>query len=73
MAAARRARKVHSADLRVGSKVSFVLGGRRVRGTIVEDRGYIGLQGRRLFTVRIKRMWAEDVLLEIAADELRAA
>ncbi len=73
MATKRRTRRVGSADLRVGSKVSLVFGGRRIRGTIVEVRGKIGYQGRRLFTVRIKRMLSEDMLLEVAEDELRAA
>jgi hypothetical protein len=73
MATAQRTRKPRRVELRVGSKVSFVLGGRRVHGTIVEDRGNIGYQGRRIVTVRLKRMWTEDVLVEIPAEKLRAA
>ena len=49
-----------------------MFGGRRVRGTIIEDRGNIGYKGRRLFTVRLKR-WPEDIVLELPAEELKAA
>ena len=72
MATARRSKKPGKPTLGVGSRVSFVFGGRRVRGTIIEDRGNIGYKGRRLFTVRLKR-WPEDIVLELPAEELKAA
>jgi hypothetical protein len=72
MATARRSKKSDCPTLRVGSRVSFVFGGSRVRGTIIEDRGNIGYQGRRLFTVRLKR-WPEDIIVELPAEDLRAA
>lgn len=71
MAAPRQHKKTRSIPLRVGDRVSFVFGGRRVRGTIIEDRGNIGYQGRRLYAVRLKR-WPEDLIVEIGAEELRA-
>lgn len=40
-------------EFKVGDKVAFVFGGRRVRGRIVEDRGALGLEGRRLYRVRL--------------------
>lgn len=70
--ATRRPKKLPEPALKVGSKVSFVFGGSRVRGTIIEDRGNIGYQGRRMFTVRLKRTFAEDIVLEMPAEELRA-
>jgi len=72
MATARRSKKPGKPTPGVGSRVSFVFGGRRVRGTIIEDRGNIGYKGRRLFTVRLKR-WPEDIVLELPAEELKAA
>ena len=39
---------------KVGDRVRFVLGARRVTGTIVEDRGPIGRDGRQLVRVEVK-------------------
>jgi hypothetical protein len=38
----------------VGSKVRLRFGGRQVVGTVVEDRGPIGVGGRRLVRVRLE-------------------
>lgn len=59
--------------LRVGDRVSFRLGVRRVKGTIIEDRGPIGFKGRRLLAVRVRRRNSEDLVIEMPAEELRAA
>ena len=62
-----------SRQLRVGDQVHFNLGGHRVIGTIVEDRGLIGAGGRRLFVVRAQLEAAGESVFELPADELQAA
>jgi|GEM_PF-2483102 len=38
----------------VGDRVEFLFGVRRVHGEIVEDRGQIGVGGRRLYGIRFE-------------------
>ena len=37
----------------VGDKVTFRLGTQRLRGKVIEDRGAIGVSGRRLLRIRV--------------------
>jgi hypothetical protein len=67
------ARKTRARSLEVGDRVRFSFGGRRVLGTIVEDRGPLAAGGRRLFAVRAKLDLAEESVFELPADELQAA
>ena len=54
---------------RVGDKVTFKVGTRRLRGQVIEDRGTLGVAGRRLVRVRVGR--ADDASeFELPADEL---
>lgn len=39
---------------KVGDRVRFKIGARRVTGTIVEDRGPIGIDGRQLVRVEVE-------------------
>ena len=39
--------------VRVGEKVTFNVGTRRLRGEVIEDRGTLGVAGRRLVRVRV--------------------
>ncbi|MEO7732433.1 MAG: hypothetical protein ABIY55_15800 [Kofleriaceae bacterium] len=39
---------------KVGDRVRFQLGAHRVTGTIIEDRGLIGLDGRQLVRVEVE-------------------
>jgi len=68
-----RTRPATSARFRVGDCVTFRFGVGLVKGTIIEDRGEIGVEGVRLFTVRVRRTDSEDLITEVAADQLRAA
>jgi hypothetical protein len=43
------------AKFRVGERVQFGAGGRQVWGTVVEDRGPIGVNGRRLYRISVPR------------------
>ncbi len=44
-----------TAKFRVGERVQFGAGGRQVWGTVVEDRGPIGVNGRRLYRISVPR------------------
>jgi hypothetical protein len=44
-----------SAKFRVGDRVQFGTGGRQIWGTVVEDRGPIGVNGRRLYRISVPR------------------
>jgi hypothetical protein len=58
----------------VGSRVRFAIGGRRVVGTVVEDRGNIGIEGRKLLRVRVELTGgAEPLEFEIPAADVSAA
>jgi hypothetical protein len=56
----------------VGDTISFIFGTKRVRGVIVEDRGPIGMGGRRLFLVEVPRKYTDPMRLELPAEEMRA-
>ena len=59
---------------RVGSRVTFTFGGRKVTGIVIEDRGHIGVGGRRLLRVRIELTGvAEPIEVEMPESELKAA
>ena len=63
-------KKLHQKRLKVGDRVSFRLAGRKISGTIVEDRGRIGSGSRRLFAVRAKIGRLDVAVVEIPAEEL---
>lgn len=69
----RRARGARAGRLKVGDRVRFTFGSREIEGDIVEDRGPIGVGGRRLYTVRAEMDPTDELLLELPADELHAA
>jgi len=73
MKRARTATRARAAHLKVGDRVRFEFGGRKVVGTIIEDRGRIGAGGRRLFAVRFRADLGSEGLLELPADEIQAA
>lgn len=54
----------------VGDWVRIMLGARKVRALILEDRGNVGRGGRRLFTVEIPADPAEPMTFELAADDM---
>jgi hypothetical protein len=58
---------------RVGDRVEFVMGRRKVIGVITEDRGLIGAHGRRLFQVQVPMDPYEPALFELPADEIQTA
>ena len=59
--------------LAVGSRVSFVVGPSKMRGRVIEDRGLIGIKGRRLFRVQVIRKASpadQAPTFELPADHL---
>jgi hypothetical protein len=60
--------------LRVGARVSLRLGLQSVRGTIIEDRGRLGVGGRRLWRVRLELTdVAEPIEIEVPESDLNVA
>lgn len=55
---------------RVDDKVAFTFGTRRVKGFIVEDRGPLGVNGRRIYGVRLDMDPFDSVFLELPEDAL---
>jgi len=68
-----RASKKLARRFRVGDWVSFEYGLRRVTAQIVEDRGTLGVHGRRLYRVRPVPSRDESLDFEIPEEELDAA
>ena len=69
-----KSRRSSQKTLRVGSRVKLDFGGREVTGVVIEDRGRLGVGGRRLLRVRLD--WsevAEPIEGEFPESELRAA
>jgi hypothetical protein len=67
------------ARLSVGDEVTFQLGAHRQRARVVEDRGNLGVEGRRVFRLALIGSDPDDAvefelseeLLEIAAERVR--
>lgn len=60
---------------KVGERVRIRFGGRRIRAVIVEDRGPIGLGGRRLYAVRatLDKSIRLVRVFELPVDEIHTA
>jgi hypothetical protein len=57
-------------SFRVGDRVRVDFGRRKLTGVIVEDRGPIGIQGRRLFQVDLPMDPSEPMSVELPEDEM---
>ncbi len=56
---------------RVGDIVRFVFGVTKVEGTIIEDRGPIGVGGRRLYRIRFQfQLDEEPMYIELPAADI---
>jgi hypothetical protein len=55
---------------RVGDVVLLLYGPQKVAGEIVEDRGLLGVYGRRLYRVRINRGEDDEMTFEIPEEDL---
>lgn len=69
---ARRSLPRRTQGFRVGESVSFRMGLSDARGTIVEDRGPIGVSGRHLYSVEFHRAFDETPhLIELPESDIR--
>lgn len=60
-----------SSVFRVGDRVGVSLGRRTVPGIITEDRGPLGVRGRRLYQVRVSMDPFEPVITELLEDDIQ--
>lgn len=67
----RRKKSGSEQRFKVGDRVYFTVGMRRLRGIVVEDRGNIGAWGRRLYSIRTNLDRGEDSVIELPAEELK--
>lgn len=58
---------------KVGDWVSIINGPHRLLAVIVEDRGPLGVKGRRIYGLREFPLWAPIVESEVAEDYLEPA
>jgi len=66
--------KTSAKKFRKGDRVRFQLGTRWVQGSVTEDRGPIGVGGRRLYTVEFRTDGAAAPShVELPGDDLRPA
>src|SRR4051794_21613724 len=63
----------HAPRFRVGDWVSFPYGLRQVWAQVVEDRGSLGVNRRRLYRVRVDQDPGEPIESEVPEDELTPA
>jgi hypothetical protein len=59
-------------QFQVGDRVRFVFGLAETAGTIVEDRGPIGVGGRRLYGVRFAFSEGDPMYIELPESDLKA-
>lgn len=59
--------------VQVGSDVLLRFGLSTLRGTVVEDRGRLGVGGRRVWRVRVPMEYGGAMTLEVPEGELRLA
>jgi hypothetical protein len=58
---------------RVGDWVSFLYGPRRVQAQVIEDRGTLGIDGRRIYRVRLDLEDGESTSFELLEEDLESA
>jgi hypothetical protein len=63
---------MQQAQFRKGDRVRFRLGTRTVQGQVKEDRGPIGVKGRRLYLVEFHAEPQSPSQIELPADQLEA-
>ncbi len=57
-------------DFSIGDRVTFVFGTKRKQGVVVNDRGHIGANRRRILVVRVPNDPYDEELFEIPEDEI---
>jgi hypothetical protein len=72
MAKPKGAEKTRPALYKVGDRVTFVFGSGQASGEIVEDRGCLGVGGRRLYGIRFAFDSGDQRYIEVPEEELTA-
>jgi hypothetical protein len=62
--------RVSPARFKTGDLVSFLFGSGTVTGRVVEDRGNLGIGGRRLYGIRFEINPGQEVYTEMPEEEL---
>ena len=57
----------------VGDEVQFELPGRKVRGVVTEDRGLLGLDGQRVYQIRVQFSTGDPLIYELDENEIEPA
>jgi hypothetical protein len=57
-------------DMQVGDRVSFMFGVKRTTGTVIEDRGHIGVGGRQIVRLVIDIEQDPPMVGELPAEKL---
>lgn len=61
-----------SSRMRVGTLVAYDIAGRQIKAVVIEDRGFTGVGGRQLVTIRTPgREYEPEKVFEMPAEELR--
>lgn len=67
-------RRAHATEFHVGDRVQFSFGGHPTVGTIIEDRGPLGVGGRQLIRVRVDVAETDETLeFEIPVSDVKSA
>lgn len=64
--------KMTKARFRVGDQVHVPFGARKVRATILEDRGPVGAGGRQIYRVELPMLYSEPLSVEVPEVEIEA-
>ena len=59
--------------LAVGALVKFKFGGHDVQATVIEDRGPVGANGRRILRVRLELAGTDPIEFEVPAEDVQLA
>jgi len=68
----KNAEKAKPPLFKIGDPVTFIFGTGHMDGKIVEDRGCLGIGGRRLYGIRLEFYPGEQRYIEIPEEELTA-
>lgn len=71
MATTRRTPTTRPTRLKVGDRVRFSFGIRRLTGVIIEDRGLLAAGRRRLYGVRFRIDLGREAVIELPEDEVQ--
>lgn len=68
-----RAARTQDHSYKVGDRVKMDWGGHEIEGTVVEDRGNLGVGGRRILRVHFKFDEYDEDTFEVPAEDLHPA